>query len=178
MLHTAAGAHPLKDTFASMLRPGYDLRAPDFSYLMITELRDFYYNKYTLFAQCKETAIRVHRLLHHFYDTVQAHIANIHAHVDALDTAAHHHILPPIKHFFYDLSTNAFRTTKQLSDVNQVINPIQEQCTVPLNLQGFKDGPPSSQVRFLSLLTHLHSDTPHCLKKSIQIHNLQVSTLS
>jgi hypothetical protein len=41
-----SGNQALKDTYASMIGIDYDLRAPDYSYLVIAELRDFYYQKF------------------------------------------------------------------------------------------------------------------------------------
>jgi hypothetical protein len=52
---TCLANHILKDNYASMLGIHYDLRAPDFSYLMIDELRDFYYTlDSVLFALAKK----------------------------------------------------------------------------------------------------------------------------
>lgn len=49
-----SGNPALKDTYASMIGVDYDLRAPDYSYLVIVELWDFYYQKFEIFRTCKK----------------------------------------------------------------------------------------------------------------------------
>jgi len=53
------GKHGLKDSFAAMIGTSYDLRAPDYSYLVIIEIRDFYYTKVNIFSKCKKVAIQM-----------------------------------------------------------------------------------------------------------------------
>lgn len=57
------GRYGLKDTFASLRGPYYDLRAPDYSYLAIVELRSFYQTKSSLFIECKDIATKAQSLL-------------------------------------------------------------------------------------------------------------------
>lgn len=42
-----------------MLHIDYDLKTPDFSYLMINELKDYYSSKHNAITICKEIAIRM-----------------------------------------------------------------------------------------------------------------------
>lgn len=48
--HMSTGTHQLKDAFAATIPKNYDLRAPDLNYLLITELREYYRTKATLFT--------------------------------------------------------------------------------------------------------------------------------
>jgi len=42
-----------------MIGINYDLRAPDYSYLVIVELKDFYYQKFAAFRSCKGKTIHL-----------------------------------------------------------------------------------------------------------------------
>lgn len=151
-----AGKPGLKDDFASMIPSSYDLRAPDYRYLMIAELRDFYYSKFELFTKCMELAGMIYHTLHDLYPTIKAHISTIYNHIASLtgDTAAD--ILAHLNDFANDLRNNTFCTPKTLSDVDEIIRPIQNRSKIPLDLQGFKDGPPSSEVTLLPSVLSCH----------------------
>lgn len=71
------GRHILKDDYAAMMAINYDLKAPDFSYLMITELKEFYYNKHNLLSDCKNIVIQMVPVLQQYNSALINKVQNI-----------------------------------------------------------------------------------------------------
>lgn len=58
-----SGGKALKDNYAALIGANYDVRAPDYSYIVIAELTEFYYRKFTIFRTCKDKTMYMLRLL-------------------------------------------------------------------------------------------------------------------
>lgn len=141
-----------KDTFASVIPKGYDLRAPDYSYLMITELKSFYYQKYTIFTKCRQIASEISRRLHAFYVAVQEHVSTICTYIQSLQAGISSDLLSHLHGFSQDLTTNVLPTSKAVHDIGEIIDRTNQPTPTPLNLAGFADGPPASEVQINSSL--------------------------
>jgi glutathionyl-hydroquinone reductase len=83
-MRSLSGNQILKDNYASMLGLNYELRAPDYSYMVITEIQDFYYQKFKKYEMCKRKTIKamqtLRQFLQHFHQqatAIQSTIQNL-----------------------------------------------------------------------------------------------------
>jgi hypothetical protein len=140
------GITQLKDTFAATIPRSYDLRAPDHSYLIISELRDFYQTKSRIFAKSKNITSEVHHIMHEFYSIVETQILDLCSYMQPVHTtgiltesSSNHDIIINLSNAIQSKDTT-------LPYVDNLANSILRYADVPLDLQGFKHGPPPTEV--------------------------------
>jgi hypothetical protein len=120
---------------------------------MITELRDFYYKKFTAYRKCRDPANKICHMLHSSYHAIKDQISSICTYISSLQCVAIPNKLPYIHMFIADLKNHGLSTNTALNDMDQIVNTILSKPHMPIDLTSFMDGPSSHEVCPLFLQT-------------------------
>lgn len=115
----------------------YDLRAPDYSYMVIAELKDFYYHKFKIFKACKQKTIQLLHLLQYCLQQFQDGATAIYT---TVQTIGDNNTDPKYKclcDFPSRLHRQANQAYRNYNIIDGHINLIQQQPEHPINLEGF-----------------------------------------
>ncbi|XP_021306014.1 uncharacterized protein LOC110431324 isoform X3 [Sorghum bicolor] len=140
------GTKALKDSYASMISGGYELKAPDYSYLMISELRDFYYEKFDIFKACKHKTIQVQQQLQDCLDQYLNQGTTICNAIQATANSTMDDRYRYLSDFAGHLNRAATHAYINHSIIGGHINLVQAQPHQPMNLNGFNKIPPFHEV--------------------------------
>lgn len=138
-VHT--GHQILKDDYLSALGCDYDLRSPDFSYLMINELKDYYSTKRSLISTCRETAFKMGAAITNFYPELHKKVNALYSRIQL------HRTTTTDSNFIYicdsadHMKRVAQSTSTHLAEINSLIHLAHQQKDPALDLQNFREIP-------------------------------------
>lgn len=131
-----------------MLGSNHDLKAPDYSYMMIAKLKDFYYQKFTLFEACKEKTIELLQLVQNCCQQFKDGATTIYNTVQTIPPAKVGNKYKDLSHFASHLHRAANHAYMNYDILDGHMKLINKQPGHPINLDGFKTIPPFDQVYY------------------------------
>lgn len=129
-----------------MIPTNYDLKAPDFSYLIITELKDFYYNKHALLMNCKTIAAQIASAFEQYSSDLSKEIQILHEAVQLLRLDIGSNRGSPIFSFVDELHAIAANVATGSANICEVMALISEQSNDVMNLDAFRNIPSLLEV--------------------------------
>lgn len=114
-----------------MLPLNYELKAPDFSYIMITSLKDFYYNRHALYTASTQIAVQMKTMLHEIYSKIIPATQHLQ---DTITATPADEYLPS---FMDHLNGIITYTTTQFTELAQTTEELEHHPTSILNLDAY-----------------------------------------
>ncbi|XP_021321190.1 uncharacterized protein LOC110437175 isoform X2 [Sorghum bicolor] len=145
-LRTHPGNQALKDNYASMIDTAYELKSPDYSYLLISELRDFYYQKFKILKICRYKTIQLQQMLQEFLQQFLNQATAIRTIIQVAANNSLDGTYIYICHFAEHLSNAANHAYRNYSIIDGHINLVKAQPEEPMNLTGFNKIPPLHEI--------------------------------
>lgn len=136
----------LKDTFAATIPRNYDLKAPDYSYLAITEMKTLYYMKYSIFRSYKNLFTSIQDANHNLASALHSQISSICAYIHTLQSSTGIESIPHVHGFANDIKNSDITMEKAIAHIDRVTARACRGTGDLIDLEGFKDGHPSSKV--------------------------------
>lgn len=140
------GTHVLKDNYVAALGIDYDLKAPDFSYLAIAEIKEFYYNRHIILDNCKKIVAQMVPVIQAFNSDLIREIQTIHNAVHLLQNSIVDDQLTRMHAFASDLQTITSNATSDSTSVYELIELLSQTPHPPINLDAFRKIPALLEV--------------------------------
>jgi hypothetical protein len=124
----------------------YDLKAPDFSYLMIAEIKDYYHSKHNTLNTCRSMAAQITFQVEQYTEqfTSQAQIiCNI---IDSLETSNINSLMPDLIIYASELRSLSTYASTMSPNIYEAMHRVSTQPTTTINLHGYQKIPPLHQV--------------------------------
>jgi len=94
----------------------------------------------------KDLIITIHNAIHDFYPTINRQISDIYSYIQSLRTLSAPDMLPHVYTFALNLKNIALSMDTTIANIDEIADRMLKDTRPRLNLEGFKQGPPSSQV--------------------------------
>lgn len=124
----------------------YDLKAPDFSYLMINEIKDYYVSKHNAITMCKQIAITMGSSLQEFLRKLNLAAQRAQTSIQPLQPINQTNTAMDSHSFANHLRTATTEATTQLTNINELLETVHCLSDAPINLDSYKNIPPLTEV--------------------------------
>ena len=119
---------------------------------MITELKDFYHRKHSIFHAGKDIAVRINLLVQQFCSDLTSHTQMIHASIQSLPTIGANNKTKYMYDFAAHLQSSALSAATNLTNVSELKNTLRHCPDTPISLEGYKEIP--TLLKVISLNSH------------------------
>lgn len=144
--HWSAGASDLKNNFALNIPSGYELKAPDYSYLIIAELKDLYKTKFSIFSQCAKVSQDMYDMMQQLCRLIKEITSSGCSCDQHIDEDAVLIMDPDSTGLLSDIKQKLLSTSVRTEALNIMPAPLSINTFVPLQLDSFTDAPMDSEV--------------------------------
>jgi len=119
---------------------------PDFSYLMIHELHQFYYDKYNSFSKCRQACLSVCDVVHLLYDELLLNVYNVYSCIGDLQQIADNNTRIQVKELDHRLRYRIKYAGQDLETIDNIIGLSLQNYVPRIELNRFIDIPSAIQV--------------------------------
>lgn len=147
--HSVLCATPLKR---------YQPSVPDFSYLMILELKDFYCAKFKAFRKCMQSCEELCDCAYQLSVDLDQPLESISIQAQASKNVATQEMQFHINNFGEDMRSEILYITEELIRIGNIICPLYQDINPNINLENFTENLGNLAVRREN--AHLHYSSP------------------
>lgn len=133
---------------AAIIRQHHEFRTPDFSYLMITDLREYYYNKHNLLSISRSIVTQMASLLQHYSANIASEIQATFSAIQRLESTTAHHEWNNVINLATEFQTIISNAANESINTSDLIHRINTQCGHILNLHNFIKMEPLQKVSY------------------------------